>query len=199
MVQRLLGNILGGFAPGANGLLAPRTQLEQPTQMPFKSYVGVLDGDAAYDTVAEVAAIIDAQAAGGIFELIWQMTIPAQQQIRWGFGSPEFQVNQGFMWFAALDITVGFQEGILRLVQANARETRVLTVLEVQTNGLHTQTNTTLATATPNDRNQQLALPEKVEFPKVGQDSLLQLWFRTTLVTTTVDQVGFQIPITIYQ
>ncbi len=196
MVQQLIGGLLGGIR---GGLVPQRSGPAQRSQMPFKSFVTIFDGDAAYDTVAEVAAIIDAQVAGGIFELIWQMTVPAQQQIHWGYGSPEFQRNQGFMHFASLDITVGFQEGILRLVQANARETKVLTVLEVPTNGLHTQVNTTLATATPTSREELLALPEKVEFPLVGEDSLLQLYFRTTLVTTTVDQVGFSIPITIYQ
>lgn len=190
MLGKVLGPVMGGIAP---------SQPAQRSQMPFKSHFGVTDGDAAYDTMAEVLAIIGALAAGAVNTLIWEKTVPAQQQIRWGFGSPALPMNQGYMWFCSLDSGTGFQSGVLRLVQANARQTKVLTVLEVDDTRLHTVTSTTLATATPLDKNEMIALPEKVEFPKVGEDSLMQLWYRCIAVPAAEDDVGFSIPITVYQ
>jgi len=189
-INQLLGGLVGGVAPSP-GVVG--------TQMPYKSHVGITDGDAAYDTMAEVLAIIGALAAGSVWTKIWQKTVPAQQALRWGFGSPALPHNQGYMWFCSIDTNVDFQVGVLRLVQANARETKVYTVLEVDDTRLHLATVTTLTTATPNDINQMIALPEKVEFPKVGEDSKLQLWYRCVIAATAEDNVGFSIPVTVYQ
>jgi len=192
MISGLLGNLLGqrGGAP------APASR---GSQMPFKTHFGITDGDAAYDTEAEIVAIIGALAAGSVWTLIWEHTVPAQQQIRWGFGSPNQPQNQGYMWFASLDEAAMFQYGVLRLVQANARQTRQLTVLEVDDTRLHTNDSTTLETAIPLAKDEMIALPEKVEFPRVGEDSLMQLWYRCVVVATAEDAAGFSIPCTIYQ
>ena len=175
-----------------NGLIAQR-RLEG-----YATNLEIPDGDTAYDTIAEVAALIEAGTANASFHLIWQMTVPAQQIIRWGSGSANQQRNQGFMSFNALDVGTGFEEGIVRLVVSNARETRSKVVREVNTQRLHT-TTTTLIGAVPTDINQMVALPEQVGSPAVGEDSLLQIWFKTTQATTTVDSAGFSIPCTIYQ
>ena len=45
----------------------------------YNASVTVADGDAAYDTSAEVAALVEAGSAGGNFTLIWEKTVPAQQ------------------------------------------------------------------------------------------------------------------------
>ena len=78
---------IGGLVGQKRGALGGG-KLFAPTQMPFKSHVGITDGDAAYDTMAEVLAIIGALAAGSVFTLIWEKTVPAQQTIAWGFGNP---------------------------------------------------------------------------------------------------------------
>lgn len=197
VLDRLLGGLMGGLGGGMGGI-APRIPA-RGSQMPYKDHLGITDGDAAYDTMAEVLAIIGALAAGSVWTKIWEKTVPAQQQIRWGFGSPALPMNQGYMWFASLDSGTAFQTGKVRLVQANARETIVKTVLEVDDSRLHTATSTTLATATPLDKNEMIALPEKVEFPKVGEDSMLQVWYRCIAVATAEDDVGFSIPCTVYQ
>lgn len=194
LIDGLIGN-LGGFT----GLGQYPAQSGEATQMPFKSYIGITDGDAAYDTMAEVLAIIGALAAGSVWTKIFELTVPAQQKMRWGFGSPATPHNQGYMWFASLDSGTGFETGKLRLVQAKARETKAYTVLEVDDTRLHTATSTTLTTATPLNINEMVALPEKVEFPKVREDSLLQLWYRAISVPAAEDDVGFSIPVTIYQ
>lgn len=169
------------------------------TQMPFKKHLGITDGDAAYDTMAEVLAIIGALAAGSVWTKVWQKTVGAQTAYRWGYGSPATPHNQGYMWFCSIDTGTDFEVGVLRLVQANHQETKVFTVLEVDDTRLHGATVTTLTTATPTDINQMIALPEKVEFPKVGEDSLLQLWYRCITAATAEDNVGFSIPVTMYQ
>jgi len=185
-----LANLIGAKAPKAGG-----TQ----TQMPFKTNVVITDGDAAYDTMAEVLAIIGALAAGSVWTKIWEKTIPAQQMVRWGYGSPVTPYNQGYMWFCSIDTGTDFQVGKLRLAQANARETKMFTVAEIDDNRLHGTTVTTLATATPVDIAQMMALPEKTEFPLVAEDSKLQLWYRCITAATAEDNVGFGIPITVYQ
>jgi len=197
MVMDLLSGILGPLGNLGLGKVGPKGQAA--TQMPFKAHVGVTDGDFAYDTMAEVSAIIGALAAGSVWTKIWQKTVPAQQQIRWGYGSPALPHNQGYMWFCSIDSGTDFQVGVLRLVQTNARETIVYVVLEVDDTRLHGTTVTTLATATPTDINTMIALPEKTEFPKVGEDSKLQLWYRCIIAATAEDNVGFSIPITVYQ
>lgn len=197
-MEQLLGGLLGNL--GLRGLGGgAAAQPARGSQMPYKTHVGVTDGDADYDTNAEVVAIIGALAAGSVWTKIWEKTCPAQQQLRWGFGNPALPMNQGYMWFCSLDTNVDFQIGVLRLVQANARETIVKTVLEVDDSRLHTNDVTTPATATPTNKNEMIALPEKVEFPKIGEDSLLQLWYRCITAATAEDTCGFSIPLTVYQ
>jgi len=169
----------------------------QRTLRPFKTNLTVGDGDAGFTTSALVAAIIEANTATAGFTLIWQHTVPAQQIIRWGHGSSNQQRNQGFMHFFALDLTVGFEEGILQLKVANARQTDIKTVEELNTQRLHTTVNTTAITATPTDINTMVPLEEKG--PGAGEDSLLQMWFSTRIATTTVSDCEFSIPITVYQ
>lgn len=193
-------DVLGGLGGlNVSGFKNMVSTPAQASQMPFKKHLGITDGDAAYDTMAEVLAIIGALAAGSVFTKVWQKTVPAQQAIRYGFGSPATPHNQGYMWFCSIDTGTDFEVGVLRLVQANSQETKVFTVAEFDDTRLHSTTVTTLATATPVDINQMMALPEKVEFPKVGEDSKLQLWYRCITAATAEDNVGFSIPVTVYQ
>ena len=45
----------------------------------YNASVTVVDGDAAYNTSAEVAALIEAGSAGLNWNLVWEKTVPAQQ------------------------------------------------------------------------------------------------------------------------
>lgn len=184
-----LGGILGGLF-GGGGARAPE-------QRGYRTYVHVADGDLAYDTIAEVLALIVANQ----FVKIWQMTIPAQQMLHWGFGSPALPHNQGYLWFVASDADVGHSEGMLRLVQANARETKRLVVAEFDTANLHGswETGKTAIYFRLTDINNMMALPEKVDFPFVGEDSKLILEYKETTTPTTADIGEFSIPVTVYQ
>jgi len=186
-VSGIVGN-LGGVAP----------KNVPPQRIGQRSYVQVHDGDAAYDTAAEVYALIGA-AAHADFLKIWQLTVPAQRLMRWGYGSAALQHNQGYMWFCFLDVAADFDVGILRLVQANARETKIIVVAEIPDQSLHGTDVTTLVTATPTNINEMIPLPEKVEYPFIGEDSLLILTYALITAATAHDGGNFQIPVTIYE
>ena len=172
-------------------------QAQRRQLTPFASNLTVSDGDAGFTTSALVAAIIEANTATAGFTKIWERTVRAQTIVNFGSGTGNQQRNQGFMHFFALDVGTGFEEGQLRLVIANAQETETKTILDQNTQRLHTTTATTAITATPTDINNMVALPESF-LKSAGEDSLLQLWFSTRIATTTVDACEFSIPITTY-
>jgi len=197
----VMNNILGNLT-GLRGLVGAKPPIDE-TQMPYKSHVGITDGDVLYDTMAEVLAIIGGLAAGSVWTKIWEKTCPAQQQLRWGFGSPATPHNQGYMWFCSLNEATDFQVGVLRLTQAKARETVIKYVFESDDTRLHLTggiaAGETIQEAIPTNINEMMALPEKREFKRVGEDSMLQLWYRCVTPATAEDAVGFSIPITVYQ
>ena len=166
----------------------------------FGTDLVVTDGDVNYNTAALVAAIVQLNTGNAAYSLIWQMTVPAQQILAFGAGTPSQQRNQGYLWYYNLDETNNdFEDGNLRLIISNARSTRVRVVKEVNTQRLHTTDATSTTTSTPTDINTMIALPEQVAFPKVGENSLLQLNFQTTIPGTTVSATNFSIPATVYQ
>ena len=164
----------------------------------YNASVTVVDGDAAYDTSAEVSALIESGSSGGNFNLVWEKTVPAQQVIYWGYGDPNQQRNQSFNYFAAIDAGTGFEDGILRLSVTNATRTNSVVVAEFNTANMHTQTATSIATATPSDINSKVPLPLQTAIA-AGEDSLIQLFFKSQSVTTTVDQCNFSLGITVVQ
>ena len=190
VLDSLVGGLIGNLAGGA--VQAP----VKATQTPFKTSLVPTDGDLGAGEPAAMIAILAAMAAGQ-HALLWTLTVPAQQQLRWGFGSPATPMNQGYMWWG-FSSGAAYIEGKLRLVQANARQTKVYTVAEMDCNQTHDYVAFTVVGMQQNNKNTMYALPEKREFPKVGEDSLLQLWFEcTTAVVVTVG--SFSIPITVYQ
>ena len=164
----------------------------------YNASVTAVDGDTAYNTSAKISAIIQAGSAGGVFNLIWEKTVPAQQVIYWGYGDPNQQRNQSFNWFAAIDAGTGFEDGILRLSVTNATRTNSVVVAEFNTANMHTVTSTTLITAQPTDINAKVPLPLQTAIA-AGEDSLIQLFFKSQSVTTTVDQCNFSLGITVVQ
>ncbi len=197
VMQNILGGVLGQL--GGN-MLAPKPL--RTSQAPFKRHMVVTDGlpAAVFGTAALVDAILIAGAVGA-WTLVWQTIVPAQQQIRWGFGSPATPQNQGYMWFYSLDAGVDYSVGLVRLVQCSARGLRPKTALEVDDTALHSAVAApTVATAPLINKNEMIALPEKRELPKVGEDSLMQIWYY--LLDPNAGAAGvtnFSIPVTVYQ
>lgn len=186
--QLNLGALLGRFGGVAS-------ENAVPSRQGFRTDIGIEDGDLAYDTEAEVYGAI---GAVGIWTIIFEMTIPAQQLVHWGYGSPATPQNQGYMWFAVVG-AAAFEVGKLRLWQNSARRTKYRPVCEVSDVALHAATfDAAIENVALIDKNQMYALPEKVEFPFVGEDSLIGLEYRM-LVDATPAHAGFKIPITVYQ
>lgn len=187
-----VSGILGGL-----GGLAPKGAAENTRVPGRRSYVKVTDGDAAYATQALVLALITGVAHADFFK-IWQKTVPAQQLISWGYGSPALQRNQGFMWFAGLDSGTDWDIGILRIEQSKARGYDNRIVAEIPDNQLHSTTVTTLVTAKPTFE-ESLPFPEQTQYPLIGEDSLLVLTYSLLTAATAHDAVGFDIPTTVYE
>lgn len=193
VMQNLMAN-LGGL-----GLGGPKVAV--PERVGFRTDVQIEDGDAGFATTADVVALINAIAAG-VWATIWEMTIPAQQMVHWGYGSPATPQNQGYMWFGSSSgVGATWEVGVLRLVQQNARRTKKLVVAEIADRALHA------VVAAANDgggpllnKNEMIALPEKVEFPLVGEDSIISLEYRPiTVIVGVATSIGFKVPITVYQ
>jgi len=118
--------------------------------------------------------------------------------IYWGYGDPNQQRNQSFNWFAAADLTTDIEDGILRLAVTNATRTNSVVVAEFNTANMHTTTNTTLATLQPTSIDSKVPLPLQTAIA-AGEDSYIQLFFKTQSPGTTVDAVGFSLGITVVQ
>ena len=164
----------------------------------YNASVTVVDGDSSYNTSAEVSAIIQAGSAAQNFNLIWEKTVPAQQVIYWGYGDPNQQRNQSFNWFAAADAGTDIEDGILRLSVTNATRTNSVVVAEFNTANMHTSTNTSLATLQPTSIDGKVPLPLQTAIA-AGEDSFIQLHFKTQSPGTTVDICNFSLGITVVQ
>lgn len=197
VMENIVGGILGNLG---GGLLRPEPQ--EQAHAPFKRHMVVTDGlpAAVFGTAALVDAILIAGAVGA-WTLVWQTIVAAQQRYRWGFGSPATPQNQGYMWFYSLDAGVDFSVGLVRLVQCSARGLRPRTALEVDSASLHAPVAApTVITAPLINKNEMIALPEKREFPKVGEDSLMQIWYYLLVPNSGAAGVtNFSIPVTVYQ
>ena len=183
MVQGLLGKAGGRNAPARAG---------------YYSSMAIANGDAAYNTAAEVFALIP---AAGVKARIWEFTVPAQLAYTWGFGNPNQPDNQGHLWFCGLDTNIDFSIGIVLLSHENHSRRQAVPVFEFNDGGSHTSTVTTLATSRSNDKNQNLAIPEGGyrNAPLVGQDSRLVIDYTTITAATAIDNIGFDIPVTVYE
>ena len=142
--------------------------------------------------------MIEAGSAGLNWNLVWEKTVPAQQVLYWGYGDPNQQRNQSFNWFAAIDAGTGFEDGILRLSVTNATRTNSVVVAEFNTANMHTTTATSLTTAQPTTIDGKVPLPLQTAIA-AGEDSYVQLYFKSQSVTTTVDQTNFSIGYTVVQ
>jgi len=80
----------------------------------------------------------------------------------------------------------------------NATRTNSVVVAEFNTANMHTTTATTLVTAQPTDINAKTPLPLQTAIA-AGEDSYVQLHFKTQSATTTVDQCNFSLGYTVVQ
>ena len=155
-----LGGMLGG-AGGGKSMTAGRNVFKK-----------VLSHGEWWDTDLETAAGVIAVKAG-VWATIGRFKVPAQQLYAFGFGSAAFPDNQGYAYMAVYDDTATnsvLEEGAIRLVQRNAQGTMSLVVAEFRSEQLRGDVA---------DRAKQMALPEQTQFDLVGEDSFLELQFKS--------------------
>ena len=186
-----LGGILGGL--GGNAGSAAKSA-------PANVFKKVLSHTDWWDTALESGSgLIDCKA--GVYTTIGRFKIPPQQTYHFGFGSPAYPDNQGYAYLALYDDTAtnSVQEhGSVRLVQRNANGTVQLVIAEFRTEQLAGDVA---------DRNKQIALPEQVQFPLVGEDSYLEIHFKPdatdilvkTAIGTAAGKDIWNVPVSCYQ
>ena len=184
MVMNLLNNVLGkkvNNAPAKRGY--------------FKAMV-VEDGDDLYDTSAEVIALAPVV---NIKMRIWEFTCPAQMAVCWGYGSPAYPDNQGYIFFCFVDNGVGFSVGNVVLGHENHTRHNLVVVDDFNDNVAHGPDFTTIVTARAIDKNAMTTrpLPENTSIALVGQDSRLVIDY-TAIVLVAEDTFAFSIPATVY-
>jgi len=191
MVMQRLTGALGGILGGGG---------QKQTRKPgYPSLITIASGDAAFNTAAEVIALLP---AAGAKARIWEMTIPGGGWLyRWGAGSPVTPDNQGYWWFALLDAGTGFASGIVTLAYESYDRHTYIPIVETHDALLHSVTNTSLATAALIDKKQMQALPEGGPLGNpafVQQYSRLVIDYKCIARATAEDVADFNIPVTIY-
>lgn len=151
-----------------------------PQAAPANVFKKVLSHADWWDTDLE-SATGEILCKAGVFTCVGRYKVPPQQTYHFGYGSPAYPDNQGYIYLALYDdeATNSLQEhGSVRLVQRNAQGTISLVVAEFRTEQLCGDTA---------DRSKQIALPEQVQFPLVGEDSYLEIHFNPDATDTLVD------------
>lgn len=163
---------------------------------PFQRVLNISDFDSGTTDVSI--------SATPIWNKIYTLTVPAQQQIAWGFGTARGNVDtrgQAYLkvWTQARDdastypLETGYIHGKIRLAVANANETDVRIVREERTERF---------SADASDRSKAVLLEETR--PRAGEDSkLLIYYYPDDSVAQTLDQDGTNtqllMPVTVYQ
>lgn len=162
----------------------------------FHDNVIIERGDAAFNTLALENALMVAAVAGVEF-VLWELTVPAGQKLRWGFGTPQLPMNQGTCLFFAIDLTTVYEEGLLSLCCQNAPRTDLRYVKQMEDNNLHLwDAGFTAPLSITNDKDLLVALPEMG--PLVGKDSRLVLRYNPAVISGATDWVQFSLPVTRY-
>jgi len=188
----ILESLLGSVSGAVGGKVAA------PARRGYFKDLVLEDGDAAYDTAAEVIALAPAV---GVKLRIWEFTVPAQVGYVWGYGNPNQPENQGFIFFAIGLAGTGVDVGTVLLGHENATRHAFVPIDEFNDSTTHTATATTLATLRTTDRRLLRPLPEGgmqgAGVPIVGQDSRLTIDYTATVLVAE-DIAGFTIPATVY-
>src|SRR4030042_465194 len=191
----MVSNIINSL----KGLLGGGQAQQSEVVAGYPGMLTVVDGDANYNTAALVGAITALILAGGRGR-IWEMTVPAQMQYRWGFGHPALAANQGYLWFGACDLTTAWHNGVVHLAYENHSRHAYIPIADIEDTMLHSQGATYTAALRPLiDKNQMQALPEggsKGDPTLVGQDSRLVIDYTSKITLAGADDCDFNIPVT---
>lgn len=175
-INNLIGNVLGGFGASSGSKAYPKTLQ-------------------ASDFATSASTVITSD-----YTKVGQYTIPAQQKINVGYGSASQPENQGYIYVSSKNETGASAEGMIRIVVANANETKSVKVFEERTDVL--SGSATLKT-------QKVPLPEMEIASKFGripqEDDRIQLWFKAD-TAGTLGASGWSptlstvyVPVSVYQ
>jgi len=169
--------------------------------------MGLFGNNRNVDKFQKTLDKVDFQLCGGgagstqtiipaVFNRIGAYTVPAQQRFAFGYGSSTQSMNQGYLYVQLIDaVAAAAMTGSVRLVQENANGTRKIVVFEEREEILHGA----LA-----DRQLKVALPEKTQFPLIGEDSNLVIEYLPDAALALANDLDHDastvyIPVTIYQ
>jgi hypothetical protein len=177
-----VGNALSGLLGGAFG----STNGEVGTQgQGFHQVLTAPDFFTSTDT--------DIATNNTDYTRIGRFTVGAQRLYHWGHGAPNTE-NQGRIYFRIDHVSGTQMHGTVRFVQSNAQGTLKITVFESSTRNL---------SGSQTDKTQQIPLPEQVQYPLVGEDSVLLVEFKSEHSTSTMDMDSanniWLLPVTVYQ
>lgn len=185
VMQNLLGNIKGILGGNAD---------KAPARSGYFTSMVIEKGDTPYNTAAKIIALAPAV---GVKMRIWEYTVPAQQAVAWGFGSPAYPDNQGYIWFVLGLAGTGVDVGTVLLGHENHSRHNLEVIDEFNDAATHTTTYTSLATMRSLDKKTLRALPENPTKSLVSQDSRLTIDY-TAISLVAEDVAGFDIPATVY-
>ena len=145
--------------------------------------------------IADFFTSDQASLSNAKYNLMGTYTVDAQQEATLGWGSPNVEAAQQGRIFIDLENTSSAdQDGTIRLTHSNAQGTSEFVVLEARTEDLSLGAT---------DPRQRLPLPraDLLGFPKVGEDSKINMYFKpdTDAITVGNDESEALIPITLFQ
>lgn len=135
----------------------------------------------------------DVGVKAGKWELLGEYVTLAQQEIRVGYGTPEYQKNQATVLIDIRDNSVDKKEleGVVRVQIADANDV-------VKPNGVVLEEIAANLRQNPDDRTKQIPLPEYMECTS-RKDDKIQIWFKSTTDTTVGLATVIRLPVSIYR
>jgi len=138
----------------------------------------------------------DVAVKAGKWELVGEYVVPAQQEIRVGYGNPNQQMNQEtvFIDIESNDATPVDIDGFIRIQIADANDV-------VKPGGVVLEERTEKLSENKTDRTKQIPLPEYMAC-KANKDDKIQIWMKADADATIGYDTGeteIMLPISVYR
>ncbi len=181
---------IGAFTLGTLGArVAP-----DPMAGGYDGHVEVEDGDADFDTSAELDDIADIAAGASV--RLWEMTMGVREMRSWGSGVKGLVNNQGYVTAGIFDTGTDIQQDRWRLAVESWDRSRKVTVDSFNDTETNLQVATSVATMrSTNNQTKMRALPrtKAIAMP----NSRLVIDIDCLVAATDPDAVFFGIPCTV--
>jgi hypothetical protein len=170
-------------------------QNSDPMAGGYESSLVIENGDAAFDTAAEVYAAV--QVAAGVTARIWEMTVPPRYLYVWGSGIYGAMNNQGYARLCIMDVSTAFQVGTVGLVVESYDRYNKKVVKAFVDSLSHLADKTSVATAyATNNQVGMVAIPKTTVI--AAPYSRLAVDYKViTNVGGGLDTADFRLPVTV--